>query len=336
MKITERSPSFFQMMIIAIFFGILAGLVTELYYQTYFAPPDIAPAGDIIIRRQTIGAIEQRTALDALSEKNVFVAEFFLKKNDGNALYLVSERRFFGTVLTNDGWILTPKITDALPLLTVFIQGKSYAISESFLDESTEMQYVKIEAKNLTAAPFAAEDFEHAGDLAPILLGKAGIGLGYVENPYGKKNELENTRFLTSVIFMDRSFPSSYRGAPVTTLGGEIVGIFLQNNEVIPARLLKSQVLYFLKNKSFEERKLSLNFADLSYHEGTLGAGVMMMNDYEEYGLQKGDVIISLDGMLLNREHHFSEMLLKFKKGDVVTFEILRSGVKKNVDIAIE
>ncbi len=288
-----------------------------------------------------------------------------------DALYVPGESRGAGFVLTDDGYIVTSRdIVEATgSYVVVMSTGDVYQVESLVFDPATPLAFLKINARGLSTYSIAALDtVAPTQDLLLIrqyypnsepLIEKAYI----VNSQYRaqeeqqdivQSSELHNRRLLLGSEIID-----PMRSSIAFTLTQEVLGIVIYENnvyQVVPFALSQPIIKNVLSGVQPERPYLGIHYIDLAHSlnvpeelSGTVSKGALIYSDNEEErpsiadsspaeraGLNKFDVIIEVNGIKVNGYLNFSDMILDFDPGELITLSIIRDGEEQEIKVNLE
>lgn len=256
-----------------------------------------------------------------------------------------------GFVITDDGYIVTNchVIADVIdyPTLTIevtFYDGTSYPAALIGYEEDNDVAVLKIEATGLQAVAI--------GDSDELVVGETVYAIG---NPLG---ELDFTLTDGLVSALDRlvstdddttmnmfqtntAINPGNSGGPLFNESGEVVGITtakysysssgttveglgfaLPINDVVD--IVVDLIQYgYVTGKPY----MGVQIVDAQYYGATAGAGVSYLASggaAEDAGLEIGDVIIALDGTVIDSASALTSAVTAYKAGDSAQLTVVR------------
>ncbi|RUT33230.1 trypsin-like serine protease [Paenibacillus zeisoli] len=249
-----------------------------------------------------------------------------------------------GVILKSDGWIVTNThvVQGLTNALVVTSDGKSYNISESFEDEVSDIALIKINAKNLQPAKFAASSQN-------VLVGEKVIALG---TPISFS--LRNSATQGIVSGLNRAVNAAYRliqtdaainpgnsGGPLLNMKGEVIGINSMKFEAvgvenmgfsIPAETVQYVVRQLFKYGEVNRPALGVSLEESwSAIVGLPGDEPMTItkvnsSEAKKAGLHEGDVLYRVNGKKISSIVDLNELLKSFIPGQTVTLWLESDG----------
>jgi Do/DeqQ family serine protease len=259
-----------------------------------------------------------------------------------------SETLGTGTILDPNGLVLTNEhvLAGAREIRVTLLDGREFAAELVGADPETDLAVVRIQSKEpLPAAPL--------GRAADLMMGETVIAIG---NPYGL-NHTVTTGVLSAVNRSFRAGESEYHGflqtdasinpgnsgGPLLNLDGEVIGIntaiFRDAQGIgfaIPIDRAKRIMDDLIRDGAVTPVWLGLRLQEITpkmrsalgvrAQGGALVAHVFPGSAAERGGLQRGDVILALDGSRVQSPLNYFEILRGVTQGDTVVGRIEREG----------
>jgi serine protease Do len=253
-----------------------------------------------------------------------------------------------GFIIDKKGHILTNEhvIRSADEIKITLKDGRKLNGTVIGKDASLDLAIIKVDAKNLPSLKL--------GDSSKLRPGEWVIAIG---NPYGFANSV--TAGIVSatgrelkglgkknLIQTDTPINPGNSGGPLLNLKGEVVGIntaivagaqsigfaipINAANEVVDELIKKGKVIRAwlgVYMRDVDER--IANYLDLPIAEGVVILEVVKDSPAEKMGIQKYDVIRSINDKKIETSSEISEMVQKMKPGNAITVKIYREGKTK-------
>lgn len=258
-----------------------------------------------------------------------------------------------GVIWKSDGWIVTnAHVVDGLTGITVVTSdGKSYKAKSVYSDPKSDIALVKINAKSLKPARFAATA-QHA------LVGETVVAIG---TPISFS--LRNSASVGVVSGLNRAVDGSYRliqtdtainpgnsGGPLVNLKGEVIGINSKKFSAIgienmgfsiPAETVHYVVEHLLKYGEVRRAALGLELEE-SWSaivglpsDDPLTVTKVLSAQARKAGIQENDVIYAINGKRIYSVVDVNERLKPFKPGQQVQLLMQRDGDILNVKLTL-
>ncbi|ERM82313.1 peptidase S1 [Rhodonellum psychrophilum GCM71 = DSM 17998] len=262
-----------------------------------------------------------------------------------------------GVIISEDGYIVTNNhvIQNATKVDISLEDNTRYTARVIGTDPTTDLALLKIEAKGLTFIKFGDSDITRIGEwvlavgnpfdltstvTAGIISAKA-RNIGILRNP---DNNLQIESFLQT----DAVVNPGNSGGALVNLAGELIGIntaiasrtgtFNGYAFAIPSSIVKKVMDDLLEFGTVQRGLLGVQIQDISpeleeylNEKISVSRGVYVMDVNEgsggkEAGLQKGDVIVGIDGTTTFNVAKLQEMVARKRPGDKVEVKYLRNG----------
>jgi len=177
--------------------------------------------------------------------------------------------------------------------------------------------------------------------------------------------DLTNGSFVMEVLQIDAAINPGNSGGPLVNMNGEVIGVNslkLVQDEIegmgfaIPIELVMTSVEKLEKGEKIERPQLGIQLLDVTnnsyvlarygfYLDKSITSGVLIVEAEDgkpayNAGLQKGDVIISINDNDVTDSAHLKYMLYKFEVGDTIVIKYIRDGKTNeatvNLNIGLE
>lgn len=170
---------------------------------------------------------------------------------------------------------------------------------------------------------------------------------------------VNNSSYMTEVLQTDASINPGNSGGPLVNINGEVIGVTsmkLADTSVegmgfaIPIEMAMSQVDRLEKGEKIVRPLVGVSLADVdnvyglyrsdikldsSITSGAVVAEVEKDSVADKAGLEKGDVIVEVDGTKIKNTAHFRYMLYKHDIGDTMKVTYNRDGKEKTVTMKL-
>jgi serine protease Do len=271
-----------------------------------------------------------------------------------------------GVIISQDGYIVTNNhVVDGATEITVTLNNRdNYKAKVIGTDPNTDLALIKIEGKNLPVMAIGNSD--------DVKLGQWVMAIGYPLNldvtvtqgivSAKSRNIGINTQGAAPVeafIQTDAAVnPGSSGGALVNT-NGELVainsaiasptGAFAGYAYSIPSNLMKKVIGDIMKYGSVQRGYIGISMApegledakkkELGINTDVDGVYVMEVapkGAAAQAGLQKGDVIVKVNGIKVDENAQLAELVARQKPGDKVSLTFVRNGSEQTVDVTLQ
>jgi 2-alkenal reductase len=290
------------------------------------------------------------------------------QSNSGNLGVIPDTGVGSGVIFDSNGWILTNHhVVEGGEKFDVELKdGRVLSGSVYGIDTLTDLAIVKVDATGLPSAAIGESDALKVGQLVVAI----GSPLGTYSNSVtsgivsakGRAITTDNNESLTNLIQTDAAINPGNSGGPLLDAGGNVVGIntaIAQNSNgigfAIPidiARPIMAQAvageplsrpymgIHFVSitRQIAETRKLPVNVGALVGGFDANGdpvSGVETGKPADQGGVKDGDIIVSIDGKVIDEEHPLDATLAQFSPGDTVTVDVLRDGAHVSLQVTL-
>lgn len=266
-----------------------------------------------------------------------------------------------GVIVSKDGYIVTNNhvIQGADKITVVLNKPKTeYTARVVGTDPSSDLAVLKIEATDLPAIPFANSDLVKVGEWVlavgnPFNLTST-VTAGIVSAKGRNINIVKNQFPIESFIQTDAAINPGNSGGALVNLRGELVGIntAIQSNTgsysgygfAIPANIVMKVVADLMDNGVVLRAFSGMTVGELTSEEmkrfGLNSDAVKVVDLLEEgpatkSGLQIGDVITHVGGLLVDGKPMFDEHLAYKRPGQTLDLKVLRAGKELAVQLSL-
>ncbi len=259
-----------------------------------------------------------------------------------------------GVVLTTNGEILTnAHVVEGASEVRVRFAGETEPVIAQVLasDEGNDLALLKVSARGLTPATFAAAESVRVGDevvaigYALALDGGPSVTVGIVSAL--KRTIVTESGALNSLIQTDAAISSGNSGGPLANMRGEVVGIntavarggatSAANNigfaiSVEEVLTVVEQLRKTAGGEPREEGFLGVGLAERTDGgAGAIIADVQPDSPAATAGIREGDLVLSVDGEPINGQTGLVAAIRDRSPGDVVEIEVSRDGVRETL-----
>ena len=221
--------------------------------------------------------------------------------------------------------------------------------TDSYMDIAT----LQIESKDvLQVAEIGDSTKSKIGDTiftvgTPISPEYAGTVTKGIVSGEAREITVENngTNYMMEAIQIDASINPGNSGGPLVNINGEVIGVNsvkLVEKSIegmgfaIPIEVAMSQISKLEKGEKIERPLIGISTYDMtSTGKGLLVGNVSSGSDSEEAGLEKGDTILTFDGVKVKSSAHLKFLLYKHNIGDTIKMTVLRNDKEKELTIKL-
>ena len=264
-----------------------------------------------------------------------------------------------GVIYDSNGWILTNHhVVQGSDSLTVDLKdGRSFKGTVYGIDTLTDLAIVKIEATGLPTAALGNSDALKVGQLVVAI----GSPLGTYSNSVtsgivsakGRTITTDNGKPLNNLIQTDAAINPGNSGGPLLDANGAVIGIntAIASNSTgigfaIPIDIARPIMLQAVADQPLTRPYLGISFVSIDHAvaaakklpvnvgalvtaedaQGNPTPAVKPGTPADTAGIKDGDIIVSIDGKVIDEEHPLDATLSQFAPGTTVPVVILRDG----------
>jgi serine protease Do len=269
-----------------------------------------------------------------------------------------------GVILTTDGYIVTNNhvIDNATNIEVILNDNRTFKAVIVGTDPTTDIALLKIEAENLPYMQYGNSDNLKIGEWVlavgnPFNLTST-VTAGIVSAKSRSINILANqqrTLGIESFIQTDAAVNPGNSGGALVNSKGELIGIntaiasqtgsYTGYSFAVPVSIVSKVVADLMEFGKVQRGILGINIRDvnseladeldLNTTQGVYVANVIEASGAEESGIEKGDIIISVNNEEVTRVSELQEKISRFRPGDVVNVTALRNGKKKDFSVTL-
>lgn len=273
-----------------------------------------------------------------------------------------------GIIYTTDGYIVTnyhvieSAIKDSSATISVTLSNSEETVEASIVgyDEPTDLAVIKIDKTGLTAAEFGKSSELQVGDLAVAIgnpLGQEFAGsvtVGYIS---ALNRKITTSGRTYKLIQTDAAINPGNSGGALVNSQGQIVGIntvkigssFSGTSVEGLGFAIPSDDAVDIINKLIKDKKIVRPYIGISginvdettakrnnLSEGVYVAQVLSNSPASKAGIQKGDVIIGIEGKDIKTMEELNEIKNTKNVGDKITLKIHRQSQDIEVKVTLE
>ncbi len=266
-----------------------------------------------------------------------------------------------GVIINADGYIVTNNhvIEGADDIEISLHDNRVYKAKVVGTDPTTDLALLQIKEKNLVHIPFTNSDEIEVGEWVlavgnPFNLNST-VTAGIVSAKSRNINILRNRSAIESFIQTDAAINPGNSGGALVDLKGGLVGIntaiasptgaYSGYGFAIPSNIV-SKVVEDLMKYGFVQRgylgilirNIDGNFAkekELKVTEGVYVDSLPDNSAASDVGIQKGDVILKVNGSETKSTSELMEIVARHRPGDKLNLEVDRFGKSKSFDITL-
>ena len=308
---------------------------------------------------------------DLIENVNNSVVGISKIKNKGSTIFLEDGISSLGLgtgfIVSKNGYIVTNQHVSGEKNTTCYVtleDGRNYKANVVWADEDMDLSVIKINADNLS--------YLNLGDSDQIKIAQPVYAIG---NPIGYefqrtvtagiisgldrtiKLEEDKTYYMEDLIQTDATINPGNSGGPLVDKGGNVLGvnsIKIASAEgigfAIPINIIKPIVEKLVSKGEFNAATLGIFAYDknvvpyinqelgtnMSLQDGIYVAEVIKNSPAEKTGIKKGDILLEIDGISLNKMSTLRRYIYERETGDVVNIKYIRNNRKYETQITLE
>ena len=233
-----------------------------------------------------------------------------------------------GVIISTDGYIITNNhVIDGADELEVTLNdNRKFPAKIIGADPTTDIALIKIEATDLPTIPFGDSEKLKVGEWVlavgnPFNLTSTGNSGGALVNTKGELVGINTAIYSETGNFAGYSFavPISIAGKVANdlkqfgTVQRAVLGVLIQDPQYVP---------------DAEKEKVKV-------FEGAYVGGFAERSSAKEAGIEKGDVIVAVNGVKIKSSSALQEQISKYRPGDKVELTINRNGSTKKFTVEL-
>ena len=273
-----------------------------------------------------------------------------------------------GVIFDSNGWILTNHhVVQGGEKFDVELKdGRVLSGTVYGIDTLTDLAIVKVDATDLPTAAIGESDALKVGQLVVAI----GSPLGTYSNSVtsgivsakGRAITTDNNESLTNLIQTDAAINPGNSGGPLLDAGGNVIGIntaIASNSNgigfAIPIDIARPIMAQAIAGQSLSRPYMGISFVSITRQiaetrklpvmvgalvggfdaNGDPVSGVKDGTPAANAGIKDGDIIVSIDGKVIDEEHPLDATLAQFSPGDTVTVDVLRDGAHVSLKVTL-
>ena len=258
-------------------------------------------------------------------------------------------------MITDDGYIVTNNhvIANASDIEVTLHDNRTYKAKVIGTDPSTDLALIQIKEKGLPFLPFGNSDEVKVGEWVlavgnPFNLNST-VTAGIVSAKGRNINILPNQSAIESFIQTDAAINPGNSGGALVDMNGGLIGVntaiasptgaYAGYGFAVPAQMVEKVVSDLKKYGMVQRGYLGImirdvdgNLArekDLAITAGVYVDSLLENSAAKAAGLEKGDVILAVDGKEVKKAPELQELVARHRPGDKVSLKVDRSGQEK-------
>ncbi len=268
-----------------------------------------------------------------------------------------------GVIVSDDGYIVTNNhvVDGGVEMVVVMNNNKSYSARLVGADAATDIALLKIDAVGLPVIPLGSSDSLRLGEWVlaignPFNL-RSTITAGIVSAKGRSLQDAGGSYKIESFIQTDAAVNPGNSGGALINTKGELVGIntaifsstgsYAGYSFAVPTSIVK-KVIEDIKNYGAVQRaRLGVSMTEmtdkLAHSAGIVGnfsgvyiADVLRGSAAHNAGVKPGDVLVAIDGAVVNNPSGVQEKINGYMPGDEVTLSVIRMGERKELVVKLQ
>lgn len=253
-------------------------------------------------------------------------------------------------VLTSDGWLAMPNFVYPSPSLKgahVQIRSNVYPVLESLYDKITNVIFAKVEASGLPVASLGKGRETQAGEQVFVATDTTAFFPASVQAHVWPGGELVFSEKPNRLLLLNETARLS---DVVFNLNGEVIAIVVQDNLVLPIEAVFPILRSVLETGEIIRPTLGVRYVDLTHAvdvpealSRTLKNGALLYGSTSVprtspaylAGLRFGDILISVNGEIINGEHGLDELISQYRPKDRVEIVFDRKGETMKMEVEL-
>jgi len=311
-----------------------------------------------MLKKVVPGVVNISTRTRIRYEENpLFKDPFFRQFFDIPNMPLEREQQSLGSGVVVDaskGYVVTNNhVINKADKITVTLQdGQSFEATLVGSDENTDIALIRIKNGNLVELPKGNSDLLQVGDFVVAIGSPFGLGqtvTSGIVSALGRSSL--GIEGYEDFIQTDASINPGNSGGALVNLQGELIGI---NTAIvgpsggnvgigfaIPINLANQVINQIIQFGEIKRGQLGIQMQDLTpalasaFHikqqHGAVIAGIIPGSPAQKAGLQRGDIVTSVNGQAVDSATKLRNRIALMQVGDLVSLDILRDGEEINI-----
>lgn len=342
--VVKQKICFFDLLLI-IFLSFLGGICGSIIINNY---PANWPYADKLAIKDTVTkevvylnkekSAKQVLLQQALNKIEPSIVNIYNKKDNAD----IQNTDLLGSsiALTSDGWLATSinNLPELNGMIAITNDKTQYSLEKIITDSYSGIVFIKCSATNLIPAQFAAIENVDTGDEVFAVMNSLYSGLRIAEATLENNSYQENPIFSTQNhafnYLISNNFNNEYLGSPLVNERGEVLGLNILNNLVVPHDNFTNVMPQVITNNELERIKINFEYYNLDnqYQKDKQGSGIKITSiSTPNSGLLVNDVVLKVDGQDVNKINNLTQLLQEYHSGDTATFSIQREEIKQDI-----
>ena len=367
----RRIKNYFIGTFISILLVIIIALLYLLYQNIYlpntsmFIPQKV----DSTRMLQTVEEVEEenKTITQVIEKVNESIVGISKLKSLGSTIFTQNDMTELGLgtgmIVSENGYILTNEHVSGEKYSSCYVtlpSGKTYTASVVWSDSNIDLAIIKINAKNLPYVTFGDSENIKVGEKVYAIGNPIGFefqrtvtsGIVSATNRTITLEEDGKISYMEDLIQTDATINPGNSGGPLINASGEVMGVNtvkITSAEgigfAVPINTVKTIVRKFATEGKFKEATLGIFAYDknvipylnsnLQLDNGIYIVQVKVNSPASKAGLMKKDIILSIDGIPLEKMCDLRCYIYEKEPGDKVILQVLRNQRKMTVEVTL-
>jgi len=267
-----------------------------------------------------------------------------------------------GVIISADGYIVTNNhvVQEANEIMVTLNDRREYPATIVGTDPATDLALIKIEEQNLPFLAYGNSDEVKIGEWVlavgnPFNLTST-VTAGIVSAKARNINILGAQGAIESFIQTDAAVNRGNSGGALVNTRGELIGInaaiasgngyYQGYSFAIPVNIVRKVVSDFMEHGKIQRAYIGIYYREVDQEfaagqgmdlpKGILIEEVVASGAAEKAGLRKGDVILQMEQIPINRMSELTEFMGQHSPGDRISVKVLREGIEKDFTVILQ
>ena len=266
-----------------------------------------------------------------------------------------------GVIISSDGYIVTNNhvVENASSIEVVLNDNRSFEAEVIGTDESTDLAVIQVNQDNLPTINYGNSESINIGEWV-LAIGnpyefRSTVTAGIVSAKGRNINILGGGSSIESFIQTDAAVNPGNSGGALVNLNGDLIGIntaiaspsgaFAGYSFAVPVTLVKKVVNDLVEYGEVQRALLNIQIVDVNAQvadqfdldilKGVYVSRVIDGGAADIAGLESGDVIVAIDGKVVNNVAQLQESVAVNRPGDRIQVKFIRDGREKQVEAVL-
>lgn len=267
-----------------------------------------------------------------------------------------------GVIISANGYIATNNhvVNNAKTLTITLTDNRSFTAEVIGTDPNTDLALLKVNAENLPYVDMGNSDEVRIGEWVvaignPLELTST-VTAGIVSARGRDLRLLNDQQYrIESFIQTDAAVNPGNSGGALVDVNGKLVGIntaiasqtglYQGYSFAVPSAIVKKVMDDLLQFGEVRRGILGVSIENLDAEkaethgidilQGVYVAGVSKSSGAAKAGIEQGDVIVEVEGKVVNNSSELQEQIARFRPGDKVNVRLLRKNKEKDITVVL-